>query len=65
MPVPFCDTDKIKNGDTLEVDRKGGTVGETTNEVEFSVSKFPFTMLKILDDGRLITYTKEYGDIDF
>ena len=65
MPVPLCDTDKIKNGDARDVDRKGGTVGETTNEVEFSVSKFPFTMLKILDDGRLITYTKEYGDIDF
>ena len=65
MPVPLCNADKIKNGDARDVDRKGGTVGETTNEVEFSVSKFPFTMLKILDDGRLITYTKEYGDIDF
>lgn len=65
LPVPFCDTDKIKNGDALEVDRKGGTVRDPTNEVEFSLSKLPDTILKILDDGRLISYTRKYGDIDF
>lgn len=55
----------IKNGDALEVDLKGGTVRKPTNEVEFSLSKLPDTILKILDDGRLISYTRKYGDIDF
>ena len=65
LPVPFCDTDKTKNGYAREVDRKSGTVREPTNEVELPLSKFPFTMLNILDDGRLISYTIKYGDIDF
>lgn len=65
LHVPLCDTDKIKNGDALEVDRKGGTVREPTNEVEFSLSKFPFVMLRIIDEGRLISYTIKYGDINF
>lgn len=65
LPVPLCDIDKIKNGDALEVDRKVGTVREPTNEVEFSLSKLPDAMLKILDVGRLISYTIKYGDIDF
>lgn len=65
MPVPFCGTDKIKNGDAREVDRKGGTVRDPTNEVGFSLSKLPDTMLRIIDDGRLISYTRKYGDIDF
>gem|GEM_PF-3713211 len=42
LPVPLCDTDKTKNGDAREVDRKGGTVREPTNEVEFFLSKFHF-----------------------
>ena len=55
----------IKNGDALEVDFKGGTVREPTNEVGFSLSKLPDIMLRIIDDGRLISYTRKYGDIDF
>ena len=65
LPVPFCDTDKIKNRDALEVDFKGGTAMEPTNEVELSLSKLPDTMLRIIDDGRLISYTRKYGDIYF
>jgi len=65
LPVPICDADKIKNGDAFEVDLKCGTVKEPTNEVEYSVSKFPFAMLRVVDEDNLISYTRECGDIDF
>ena len=65
MPVPFCNTDKINNGDALEVDLKGGTVREPTNEVGFYLSKLPDIMLRLIDECRLISYTRKYGDINF
>jgi 3-isopropylmalate/(R)-2-methylmalate dehydratase small subunit len=63
LPVLICDTDKIKDGDELEIDLTAGTVKDKTNGAVLTTGKIPDVMLKILDQGGLIDYVKKYGDI--
>ena len=62
LPVLICDTDKINDGDELEVDLAAGTVKDLTSGQTFTFGKIPDVMLKILDEGGLIPYIKKYGD---
>ena len=62
LPVLLCDTDKIDNGDTLEIDLKAGTVSDITNGNQFTFSKITRVMGDILDSGGLIPYIQEHGD---
>ena len=62
LPVLICDTDKIKDGDILEVDLTAGTIKDVTNGNELTFGKLPDVMLKILDEGGLIPYIQKYGD---
>ena len=62
LPVLICDTDKINDGDELEVDLTAGTVNDITNGNRLTFSKIPEVMLHILDEGGLIPYIKKYGD---
>jgi len=62
LPVLICNTDKINDGDELEVDLKAGTVKDITNGSRLSFGKIPDIMLAILDEGGLIPYIKKYGD---
>jgi len=61
LPVLICDTDKIKDGDELEVDLAAGTVKDITNGNQLTFNKIPEVMLHILDDGGLIPYIKKRG----
>ena len=61
LPVLICDTDKIKDGDELEVDLAAGTVKDITNGNQLTFDKIPEVMLHILDDGGLIPYIKKRG----
>jgi 3-isopropylmalate/(R)-2-methylmalate dehydratase small subunit len=63
LPVLICDTDKIKDGDDLEIDLKAGTIKDKTNGASLTFGKIPDVMLKILDEGGLIPYIKKHGDI--
>ncbi len=63
LPVLICDTDKIKNGDELEIDLTAGTVKDKTNGQTLTFGKIPGVMLKILNEGGLIAYVKKHGDI--
>jgi 3-isopropylmalate/(R)-2-methylmalate dehydratase small subunit len=63
LPVLICDTDKINNGDELEIDLIAGTVKDKTNGALLTTGKIPEVMLKILNEGGLIDYVKKYGDI--
>jgi 3-isopropylmalate/(R)-2-methylmalate dehydratase small subunit len=65
LPVLICDTDKIGDGDELEVDLKGSTVRNLTNGAELPLGKFPDVMLRILEEGGLIPYIKKYGGFEF
>jgi len=63
LPVLICDTDKIKDGDELEIDLTAGTVKDKTNGALLTFGKIPDVMLKILDEGGLILYIQKHGDI--
>ena len=62
LPVLICDTDKINDGDELEVDLAGCTVKDITNGKLLTFGKIPEVMLHILDEGGLIPYIQKYGD---
>ncbi len=63
LPILICDTDKINNGDELEIDLTAGTVKDRTNGKTLAFGKIPGVMLKILNEGGLIAYVKKHGDI--
>ncbi|MGI2336620.1 MAG: 3-isopropylmalate dehydratase small subunit [Dehalogenimonas sp.] len=62
LPVLVCDTDKIKQGDDLEVDLASGIISNKTNGETITSGKIPDAMLAILNEGGLKPYIKKYGD---
>jgi 3-isopropylmalate/(R)-2-methylmalate dehydratase small subunit len=60
LPVLICDSDRINDGDELEVDLKAGKVVNVTNGAELTSGKFPQVMINILDEGGLIPYIKKH-----
>jgi len=62
LPVLICDTDKIDDGDELEVYLAAGVARDITNGSQLTFGKIPEVMLHILDEGGLIPYIKKYGD---
>jgi len=62
LPVLICDTDKINDGDELEVDLAAGTVKDITSGSQLTFGKIPEVMLHILDEGGLIPYIQKHGD---
>ncbi|MFH1639783.1 MAG: 3-isopropylmalate dehydratase small subunit [Chloroflexota bacterium] len=63
LPVLICDTDKINDGDNLEVDLGAGTIRNLSNGNELTFGRIPDVMLKILGEGGLLPYIEKYGDI--
>jgi 3-isopropylmalate/(R)-2-methylmalate dehydratase small subunit len=63
LPVLICDTDKINDGDELEIDLIAGMVKDRTSGALLTTGRIPEVMLKILNEGGLIDYVKKYGDI--
>ncbi len=64
LPVLICDTDKIDNGDKLEVNLGAGEINNLTKSVQLNFSKIPEVMLRILDEGGLIPFIKKYKSLD-
>jgi len=62
LPVLIFDTDKIDDGDELEIDLSAGTVRDITNGKRFTFGRIPVVMLRILDEGGLIPYIQKHGD---
>ena len=60
LPVLICDTDNIDDGDKLEVDLKKGEIADLTNKAKLYVNPMPDIMLRILEEGGLISYIKKY-----
>jgi 3-isopropylmalate/(R)-2-methylmalate dehydratase small subunit len=61
IPVLICDTEKISDGDMLEVDIEAGTVKDITNGVKVSFAPLSRIMIDILDNGGVVAYIKKYG----
>jgi len=64
LPVLICDTDKIDDGDKLEVDLKKGEITTLTNKIKLYVNPMPDIMLRILKEGGLIPYIKKHKSFD-
>lgn len=62
LPLLICDTDRIDEGDELEVDMSAGIVKDLTKGIEITFSPLPDVMIKILNDGGLAAHIAKYGD---
>ena len=62
LPVLICDTDQFDAGDELEVDLETGRIKDLTNGKELEFKPLPPTMIKILNDGGLVSHIKKHGD---
>lgn len=64
LPVLICDTDKINAGDELEVDLEAGVIKDLTNGEQLNFKPLPPTMIKILNDGGLLSHIQKHGDFN-
>jgi len=56
-----CDTSPIEAGDELEVDLKQGLVIDLSRNLEIKTQPLPGVMIRILEEGGLVSYFKKYG----
>ncbi|NOZ20316.1 MAG: 3-isopropylmalate dehydratase small subunit [Planctomycetes bacterium] len=62
LPAITLDTDKIDEGDELEVDLKAGEVRNLTKDEVYTFPPLPSAMAHILADGGLVEHIKKHGD---
>jgi 3-isopropylmalate/(R)-2-methylmalate dehydratase small subunit len=63
LPVLVCDTDRINNGDELQVDLIKGSIKDLTNGAVLSFNPIPDIMLRILNEGGLVSYIQKHKDL--
>lgn len=63
MPAIVCDTSKIDEGDSLELDLANAKVIDKTKDVELTFPRMSKTMESILNEGGLLSYVEKYGDL--
>ncbi len=62
LPLFVCDeTDKIDDGDTVEIDFKTGEIRDKTNGAVLEVKPLPPFMQKIVDSGGLVEFLRSDG----
>lgn len=61
LPVVECDTDRIDDGDELELDLANGVVVNKTKGETIKAKPLPQVMIKILNDGGLAAHFRKYG----
>jgi 3-isopropylmalate/(R)-2-methylmalate dehydratase small subunit len=62
LPLVECDTDKIDQGDELEVNLSTGIIRNKTKNIELEAHFLPKAMLNILNDGGLLAHIQKHGD---
>lgn len=62
LPVLEVDTDKISQGDEIEVDLSTGIIFNKTKKIEMQAKPLPEFMLQLLKDGGLVEHIKKHGD---
>ncbi len=65
LPILLCDTDRISDGDELEINTTDGHVTNLTSGIRLSCSKIPPLMSAILEEGGLIPYIKKHKEFLF
>jgi 3-isopropylmalate/(R)-2-methylmalate dehydratase small subunit len=61
LPVLILDTDRIEEGDELEVDLASGKVANVTRGWEAGTPPLPPVMRTIISDGGLVEHVKKHG----
>ena len=61
LPVIECDTDRIDEGDELELDLEAGFVKNITKGEQIPFTPLPAVMAKLLADGGLANHFKQNG----
>jgi 3-isopropylmalate/(R)-2-methylmalate dehydratase small subunit len=64
VPVLICDTDRISDGDSIEVNLRDGVITNLTKSEDYTFRKIPDIMLTILNEGGLIPYINKHGDLN-
>ena len=62
LPVLLCDTEKIGDGDELEINLTGGMIANLTSGITLSCSRMPPIMSAILKESGLIPYIQKHKD---
>ncbi len=63
LPVVICDTDKIDEGDILNLNLEKGLLINETKGIKFEFPPLPEVMMRILNDGGLVNHIKKHGKI--
>jgi len=63
IPAIICDTDRISEGDELELFLEEGKIVNHTKQETLSFPTIPPVMKKILDDGGLVEHVKKHKDL--
>ena len=64
LPAITCNTDKIDEGDELELDMGKGEVRNKTKGTELEFPPLPAVMNKILQEGGLVAYIKTHKNLE-
>ncbi|MBN1913839.1 MAG: 3-isopropylmalate dehydratase small subunit [Candidatus Omnitrophica bacterium] len=61
LPLIEMDTDKIKEGDNLDIDMDQGILKDLTIHTEFKIKPLPAFMQQLLKEGGVVNYYKKFG----
>jgi 3-isopropylmalate/(R)-2-methylmalate dehydratase small subunit len=62
LPLVECDTDKIEQGDELDIDLSAGNIINKTKGIEIKAHPLSTAMMNILNDGGLLLHIEKHGD---
>ncbi len=63
LPAIVVDTEWIDEGDNVEIDLEKGIVRDLTKGIERTFPPLPAVMARILEEGGLVDYIKNHGDL--
>jgi 3-isopropylmalate/(R)-2-methylmalate dehydratase small subunit len=56
-----ADTDKIEDGDEIEINLEKGLIKNLTKNIEIYGTKIPEFLIEIIKEDGVINYLKKYG----
>ncbi len=62
LPLLTADTDKIDEGDELEIDLEKGIIKDLTKGITLESTPIPPFMMRLLEDGGIVEHIKKHGD---
>jgi len=63
LPVIELDTDKIKDGDSLDIDLDNGVVRIPSANKKFKINPLPQFMQSLLKEGGVVNYIKKHKEL--